>query len=147
MQKDIDTLIKEFFDSVYSYTGKVSALQTNKRTKKELAKGIDILHKMQQEIEEIQLLGSRRTRQDRADDLFYMRVPMDNFIMPNSGDCAAYIAFRKMIDIIICALQHRDIFNVDTMMEPLNYWYTATSGNLGKDLQMAIFVKHRIRTK
>lgn len=147
VQKDINTLIKEFFDSVYSYTDMVFALQPNKRTKKALAQGIITIHKMQKEIEEIQLLNSRKDKRDRVEDLFYMRIPKENFIVPNTDDFSAYMAFSRVISIIICALQYRDIFDGDAIIEPLTFWYAAISNNFGKDLQMSILVNQNVRTK
>ena len=147
VQKDFDVIIKNFFDSVYSYTGKVSAMQHNKSTQKKLAQGVATIHKIQHEIEEIQSLSSRKDRKVRVEDLFYLRVPMNNFIMPDSDDSAAYMAFSKVISIIVCSLQYEDVFNSDIIKESLNYWYSATSGIVGKNLQMSILAEQKIKTK
>lgn len=145
MQKDMKLIVKNFFDSVYSYTEKMSALYVDEMAKAQLAKAIASLHTMQQQIERIQSSTDSQERYRLASELYVAdNIGAEVFTKPGSQNNFVYWAFVGVIREISNLYKTYSPFyqNTAALDKELARWYYHISDSLFKDFVYALYPGH-----
>lgn len=138
-------IVKNFFDSVYSYTGKMSALYVDEMAKAQLARAIASLHEIQQQIEQIQSSTDSQERYRLASELYVAGdVRAEVFMKPGSQNNSIYWAFVEVIrEIANFYKTYSPFFQNDAALDKaLAKWYYHMSNSLFKDFVYAIYPGH-----